>query len=1251
MKKAGLFIIFLSSVWPQKNPEFGGKISKTGTYPGTISFSKSDFTANYSQNDGDALSYISISGSNLTVGALQLSGSNYDFGDLIDVSSLDNLTFATKKSGTVSYTVSVYTENDTGTPVGTAVLTINASSLSVPSIEDAIEKTISAGDLLSFSSTIFTNCCDLSDGTLESIEITPENSVCGVWYADGDEFTDTTEVSSSEIGALVFKGTAAGNATFSWRVANEAGYSGYGTGTIAVSSPELSLASYTASSKILKGDTYSLSSSHFYYSPSSITPSYVKIVTIPNKSDGYLYLTTALARNSTYGYSAISANKALSAKTVVPYSYLKYLRLATKSSSENSSLSFTWTATADSIIKTAAWASAANYTVKFVTAGTIRYSTAPNISVSLDGEAFSKVFDDEVGYTLSHITFTLPSSTYGKLYLNYDSTTKTGTAVSAKTKYYVDISPRISDVTFVPADDYNTDIEITYEAYTDDDEHAAGTLVINMSENDGGTVGYTTDKNCAIQLDAGDFAEAFRNATDETLKYVKFTLPSSSYGKLYYEYSSSSDYDSTVSSSKKYYVYSSPYLSYVTFVPAEDYIGTVSVTFTGYSTGGTAYRGKAMINVQDSAGGIVFCATGKNTVLTLSGDDFADEFIASTGSVLSYIKFTPPDKTVGILYYEYSADTGKGSKVTAKTAYYYDSAPNISDISFVPADGYLGTLTISYTAYSWDDDAYTGKLKITIGETTAGTVTYETGEDTPVTLHLSDFMSEFSKNTDSSLSYMTFALPSASYGKLYYSYTSASSYGSAVSEGTKYYVNSSPYLSNIAFVPKSGYSGSFTVTYKGYDAAGTGYAGKLKIIVGNTDVGTVNYETRSNTAVTFDTSDFNTAFQSEAGESFSYVRFTLPPSSCGKLYYNYISSSSYTSAVSATLKYYRRSSPYLSGVAFVPHANYSGTVTIEYQAYTSDGEAYPGTVVITVNTASESTAVGYETLRNESVTLDADDFNSVFEEETGKTLSYVKFTLPSSSYGKLYYDYTSLSDYDSKVSATTKYYRIASPYLSKITFVPSSDYIGVATIAYSGYTSGGSYYSGNLYITVSDTQPFSDVRKNYSWASDAIEYLYDEGVVAGTGNGGFSPQKSISRGDFVLMICRAFDLSSNTLSNFSDVDSGSYYYDAIATAKSLGIAKGSGNRFYPNAALTREDAMVILSRALSVTGRTLAAGKETGLSDFSDGNKVSDYAASAVSALVKAGIITGSNGALHPQSSITRAEMSVILFRILTMPE
>lgn len=1225
-------------------PTFSGVISKEVSRGSTLPLSAADFGTYYERNDGNVLGSVKISGSNLVTGTLAYTGGDV-FQDNIDFTGA--LTFQALDVGTVSYDVTAYAQGDTVTPVGTAVLTITVYS--TPSA-GTYAGSVYTGASKSYSALGLSACFDLRSGGLTTLELTPSGNDYGTWYLGSTALTAGTAhtVDASQLSGLSFKGTAVGIAAFTWRVANEAGFSDYAAGTIVVSAATITPSSYSASGRVTKGSIWNISTSQLSYSPSSVAISYIKISSIPAAADGYLCLSTALARSTEYGYPAIGANVALAAGAVIPYQYIQYLKIVTKSTATGSTLSFTWTATTNSMASSAIWSSAAYYTLSFATGGTVSCSADMNIPLTLDASDFSTEYANATGYALSYVTFTPPTKTSGTLYYNYNVSSRTGTAVTAATKYYTGSSPNLSYITFLPANNYTGTVSIPYAGYRSDGTSVAGKLVITVSNSSGGTFSYTIDKNDALQLDAADFAAAFLSAAGENLSYVRFTLPSSSCGKLYYDYTSSSNYDATVSSSTKYYVYSSPYLSYVSFVPYEDYTGMVTIRFSAYDSDGDSHSGKLIVFVVDSPAGIVDYTAKINGTVALSADDFSREFISVTGSVLSYVVFVPPAATAGTLYTGYSAESGTGTKVTASTKFYNGASPDISDITFVPAANYTGRAEIKYTVYTASGLSYVGKLKITVGETGSGSVTYSIKYNTALALHDSDFVSKFYAGTGgSSLTCVSFTPPSSSYGKLYYGYTPSSGYGSAVTSGTLYYVSSAPYLSNITFVPKTGYSGSFTVGFTGYATDGTGYAGKLTITVGS-KAGTVNYEVTYPDTLTFSASDFREALEDSAGETLQYIKFILPDSSEGTLYYGYSLSSSYTSAVSASTRYYASSYPYLSNVTFVPKAGYSGTVTIEYTAYDTDGDSYDAMVLIAVSGNAGGT-VEYETGKNTPVTFSSSDFNTAFVEETGSNLYYVKFTLPSSAQGQLYYKYKSPTSYTSKISASSGYYRSSSPLISDITFVPYSSYTGTVTIAYTGYSTGGTAYAGTLCITVidPDVHPFTDVSAGYAWADAAIAYLYHQSVVTGVGGNRFAPGDKMSRGDFILMMCRAFAFEAASDANFSDVVSGSYYYDAILTAKALGIAQSGDGRFYPAKGITRQDAAVFIYRALNVSGVYLQTGTADDLSGFSDAGQIMDSAVTAMATLVRNGILVGSGGTLNPEGIVSRAEMAVILYRAL----
>ena len=795
------------------------------------------------------------------------------------------------------------------------------------------------------------------------------------------------------------------------------------------------------------------------------------------------------------------------------------------------------------------------------------------------------------------------------------------------------------------------------------------TVKITVSSPTPSVITYSTKEEVAAGFSGSNFNTVCRAVTGEDLSYVTFAPPLASYGTLYTGYTSATNYTGVVSASARYYYSSTtPVISSISLVPYKDYYGSFSIGYTAYSTGGASYNGTITVNVSDVAettpvASNINYSISKNETLNFVRTDFNSVCNSAVGEGLSYVKFTLPSTTYGKLYYNYTSSSSYDSRVTASTSYYYNSSNYLSKVSFVPAADYTGTCNIAYSGVSTAGDVFTGTVKITIGSTSSsGYVTYSTAKNTKITFDEDDFNDISNDNTNADLNYVKFTLPSSSYGVLYYNYTSSSSYTSEVTASTKYYYDSSLYLSRVTFVPKTDYTGTVTISYTGYSEDGDSYAGKVKITVGSAvSSDYISYSTAKNTKITFDDDDFNDFCNDETNADLNYVKFTLPSSSYGVLYYNYTSSTSYTSAVTASSKYCYDSSLYLSRVTFVPATDYTGTVSISYTGYSDNGDSYTGKVKITVGSATStaSSYITYSTKENTKVTFSIADFNKICRDVTNRDLAYVKFTLPSSSYGTLYYGYSSPGSFVSLVSSSTYYYYDYSLYLSKVTFVPAEDYVGPVTVAYTGYSTDGDSYTGKIQITVTadattpttpvTTAPsayFPDVNSNYSWAAVSIDALYKAGYITGTSSKRFNPGAKITRGDFILMLYKALGLrSTDATTNFSDVPKGSYYYSAISVAKALGVAQGTNGKFNPKATLTREDAIVLVNRALTASGTVLSAGSSSDLSAFKDSGKISSYAYNAVATLVKAGIISGTASKINPTSTVTRAEMAVIVYR------
>ncbi len=196
-------------------------------------------------------------------------------------------------------------------------------------------------------------------------------------------------------------------------------------------------------------------------------------------------------------------------------------------------------------------------------------------------------------------------------------------------------------------------------------------------------------------------------------------------------------------------------------------------------------------------------------------------------------------------------------------------------------------------------------------------------------------------------------------------------------------------------------------------------------------------------------------------------------------------------------------------------------------------------------------------------------------------------------------------------------------------------------------SSGGGGFSGSFGGT-STSAIFTDL-ENHVWAKDAIYKLKNKGIISGISATEFAPANNIKRGDFMLILTRMFSVNNAFSENFADVLVGSYYYNAIGSAKAAGIANGSGENFMPENTITRQDLITLAYRAFSQKGYVLSAEDTSCLNAFGDNGDISDYARGAMAAMVNAGIIQGSNGGVTPKGFATRAEVAVMCSRMLDL--
>lgn len=692
----------------------------------------------------------------------------------------------------------------------------------------------------------------------------------------------------------------------------------------------------------------------------------------------------------------------------------------------------------------------------------------------------------------------------------------------------------------------------------------------------------------------------------------------------------------------------------VTFVPRPGFSGTAVISYTGCGTNGVTFNGTIRVNIQSVED--VNYTTAQDQPVLFSKEDFQNACRLQTGRSVKTVRFDQPASSKGALYYDYGTTSDYSQKVNSATEYYYVGVPSLDRISFVPARDFSGTVTIPYHCTDTSGGQYSGKVAVTVQKVNVegkGDVEYTIRQGKTLDLDEEDFNRLCAKLNGERLRSIRFdELPAASQGKFFYRYDTTSE--TRVTSGTDYYYRSTPRLELITFVAEKDFTGDVAVPFTGKDVTGASFTGTLRITVkpleSEESKERIFYETNRDGEVFFDSEDFNRVCRAVTDSSLDYVRFTLPPSREGTLFYQEKKGSN-ERKVSSTQNFYRSGSSQLLDRVLFRAGETSGEIYIDYTGWSVNDEKFTGTVRIKTGARKPE---GDGTIRyagcSQPIILQRGDLDAAVRRVTGYGMQSVRLTVPSAgSAGHVYLTHPN-GKYKLVTSGVTYY---AEGY-GDLVFIPKAGYQGKVILPFEGSDSQGNSMQGNIEITLADSycgSSFSDMSKSdWAWARPSVEFLRGIGVTNGYSDGTFRPSRSISRGEFVLMICRAYGFESHNDPGFPDVPKNSVYASAVAAARELGIVQGSGGRFHPNQPITRQSAMTILCRAMRTAGQSVPEAQTVLLNGYKDGGQVSGYARSSVAALVRLGVVQGTASMeLKPGAAISRAEMAVILHRALTL--
>ena len=767
----------------------------------------------------------------------------------------------------------------------------------------------------------------------------------------------------------------------------------------------------------------------------------------------------------------------------------------------------------------------------------VAYSTAADRVLQFNADDFNRICRLRTGRDLSYVTFSLPDAADGTLYQGYLSAANPGRVVETSTQYRRSGSPSLSDVYFVPASGASGRVIVTYTGYDVNGNTYRGRVTIQISAASGsGDINYSISQGGRVTMDADDFNDLSRSLTGSALDYVQFQLPDSDEGTLYYNYTSGGDYDSRVTESRSYYRNSSPYLRRVTFAADEDFTGTAEFGFTAWSTRGDRFTGTVEISVGRAGDGDIRYTCRSDGQADFDDNDFNDLCRDLTGESLSYVRFDLPSSSEGRLYYDYD-DGDYESQVTESRSYYRNSSPYLDRVSFVPRRDFSGTSVIEFTGWSTGGERFNGTVEIEVGEDLGDdAITYRVRSGQSVTFDEADFDDLCQDATGERLRYVRFELPSASRGTLYYEYDDGD-YDSKVTESRSYYRSQSPYLNRVTFVPENGFSGAVSIDFTGRSTDNETFHGTVEIVVEEPAAATVITYTTDYRPVTLRAQDFFSACAARGAGELSYVRFTQIGGSGGRLYYGYAGTNDTGSEARTGTSYYPDGSPSLSDLTFVPRAGYTGTTTLTYTGWDTQGNSYQGQVQITCRAASYSQY--FTDMTNAAWAVSAVDY--LYEAGVVQGGGDGRFR-PSEA-------------------------------------ITRADFVLMLYRAFDLGSMGG------------QGSGFQDVPAN-SYYAQAVRTAQALGIATGADDGGFHPTDPVTRQDAAVLLQRTMQRTgwslgagnTNLLSGYSDGwGVASYAQSAMAIMVEYGIISGTGNgSLNPRGTTSRAEMAVMLSRAMTL---------------------------------------------------------------------
>lgn len=603
--------------------------------------------------------------------------------------------------------------------------------------------------------------------------------------------------------------------------------------------------------------------------------------------------------------------------------------------------------------------------------------------------------------------------------------------------------------------------------------------------------------------------------------------------------------------------------------------------------------------------------TAPGETVSLNAEDFKLLCRQQTGHELASVTFDAIPRETGDLWYR--RDRSTGWKVSTSSIC---EANTLSDITFLPAKGFLGQAEVGFTLTSEKKEKATGTLLLRVSAPAADLV-LTNGLD----LEALDGLCR--EKTGDPLWQITFGYPTS--GSWTYDKE-----GVGPIPGTDrmtYYVNDPDQKYDLARLTYNagGQAPYAYVEVKGRSVKKEGFTATILMDGKDHTRPNFSYEAAAGTPIRLD--------PKKLVYSGGTTTVTLPPSEQGTFWVDYGE------------KYARKLLPgeeltTLDGtLTFVPAKVKAANYLIDLPGKNGDGKSDLRVLSLTYRPVKPAKGVYYYT-QTDTLYLHSWNFiQACAAREAGDFVSLRFDALPDPKQGRLFWGSTAVKtgkEYDKEA-------------LTSFVFIPGPDFDESLDVPYTGTDSNHITYNGTLRFVYG---PYKSTRFDdlvgWSWAAPGVDRL-DQIMAPGRRGGNFRPADKATRLDILRAIVAlaypAGEISEHPDAPFPDLPENGIHAGSVNIAYAHGLVEGNeAGLLEPDGFVTRQDALVLCCRAMAERGQDLPAPAD--LSDFADADQVAPYARDAVAALVAAGVIKGTGaGLLAPTAQITRAEAAAIAHR------